>query len=64
MKQCTDIGARPRVCGDFLNVSNVCLNSRRWFVLCFVYISYLVLCTNVILTFDFGLDHPVLGGYG
>jgi hypothetical protein len=28
---------------EFLNVSNVCLNSRRWFVLCLVYISYLVL---------------------
>jgi hypothetical protein len=21
-------------------------------------------CTNVTLTFDFGLDHPVYGGYG
>jgi hypothetical protein len=43
MKQCMDIGARPRGCVWSFNVFNVCLNSRRWFVLCLVYISYLVL---------------------
>jgi hypothetical protein len=31
-----DISARPHVCAFF----NVCLNSRRWFLLCLV--SYLV----------------------
>jgi hypothetical protein len=36
------IGARPRACGVF-NVFDVYLNSRRWFVLCLVSISYLVL---------------------
>jgi hypothetical protein len=26
---------------------NVCLNSRRWFVLCLAYISYIVLSADV-----------------
>jgi hypothetical protein len=35
VKRCMARGARPRVCGVLLNVSNVCLNSRwwSWFVL-------------------------------
>jgi hypothetical protein len=37
-----DIGVRPHVWSSF-NVFNVCLSSRRWFVLCLVYISYPVL---------------------
>jgi hypothetical protein len=35
-----NIGARPLVCGGDLNV---CLNSRTWFMLFLVHISYLVL---------------------
>jgi hypothetical protein len=31
--QCMDIGAGPHVCAVF----NICLNSRRWFMLCLVY---------------------------
>jgi hypothetical protein len=27
---------------EFFNVLMFCLNSRRWFVLCMVYVSYLV----------------------
>jgi hypothetical protein len=34
-----EIGARPNVCGVF-NDFNFCLNSRRWFMLCLVYISH------------------------
>jgi hypothetical protein len=44
MKECTDIGARPQVCGVFLMIFfNICLNSHRWFTLHLVFISYLVL---------------------
>jgi hypothetical protein len=37
-----DVGARPPV-WSFFNVFNICFNSRRWFVLCLLYVSYLVL---------------------
>jgi hypothetical protein len=42
VNDCTDIGARPRV-WSFSNDFNVCLNSCGWFMLCLVYIYYLVL---------------------
>jgi hypothetical protein len=43
MKQWTDMGARPHVCGVFFNDFKVCFNFRRWFMLCLVYISHIVL---------------------
>jgi hypothetical protein len=43
VKQRMDISARPHVCGVFFNDFNVCLSSQRWFMLCLVYIFYLVL---------------------
>jgi hypothetical protein len=38
-----DLGARTYVCGVSFIVSNVCLSSRRWFMLFLVYESCLVL---------------------
>jgi hypothetical protein len=44
VKQCTDVGVTPCTCVKFLFiVFNVCLNSRRWFMLCLVFIFYRVL---------------------
>jgi hypothetical protein len=39
-----DICDGPYVCGFFKNIFNMCLNSRRWFMLLMVHIPYLVLC--------------------
>jgi hypothetical protein len=42
-KQCMDLSARPHVYRVYADIFNVCLKSRRWFMLCLVYISCLVL---------------------
>jgi hypothetical protein len=41
MKQCMDMGAMSHMCA-VVNVFNICLNFRRWFMLCLVYVLYLV----------------------
>jgi hypothetical protein len=51
-----DIGARPHVCGVF-NVSNVCLNYRRLFVLYLLYISYIVFINHRHKRLDVGRIH-------
>jgi hypothetical protein len=37
-----DSGARPHVCGVIFMILMFVLTFRRWFVLCFVYMSYLL----------------------
>jgi hypothetical protein len=55
VKWCMDIGARSHVCGVSFNA---CYNSRRWFMLCLVYISYLVLVVSRYLVWRQGRIPP------